>query len=182
MKKTFAFKLLMVYTLVFGGFALSVSQADQDLSDLGSGKWKGSFFKEKSHDENRIREGDFSLVYRSSDDLSGKEAVLEFNPPLDLTQWQGLKFWVYSELATAGTITIALSSGMTSEKENYFAYKLKTDFEGWKEVFVPLSDFKKVREASMSNIVSIKFWDFSGNPVAEDTALFFNGMKLIQSE
>jgi hypothetical protein len=183
MKKTLAFKSLMVYTLVFGGFALPVCQADQDLSDLCSGKWKGSFFKEKSHDENRIREGDFSLVYHSSEDLSGKEGVLEFTPPLDLTQWQGLKFWVYSERANPGTITIALVN--TTKTDNgadaYFYYRMKTDFEGWKEISVPFADFQQVREASWDAITSIRLWDFSGNPVAEDTALYFSGMKIIPS-
>lgn len=182
MNKKFTCRLLVLSVMVLGGFALPICHADQDLSDLCAGAWKGSFFMEKSHDKDRIRERGFSLVYRSSDDAGGKEGVLELTPSLDLTKCRALKFWVYSERPTPGTITIALSSGVVEGKDNYFYYKMKSNFEGWKEVLVPLADFKKVREASWSNIASVKLWDFSGNPVAKDTALYFNDMKLIQSE
>jgi hypothetical protein len=184
MKNKLAFKLLAVAVLVFGGLMLNICQAEQNLSDLCAGKWEGEFFKEKSSDKDRVREGTFSLVYRSSDNGSGKEAALEFNPSLNLTKCQGFKFWVYSERPTPGIITIAFVN--TTKTDNgadaYFYYRMKTDFEGWKEISVPLAEFGKVREASWDVIRSIRLWDFSGNPVAKETVLYFNGMKLLQSE
>ena len=73
------------------------------------------------------------------------------NVPRDVSVYTTLEMWVYSEKATNSQIMFIINCDTErSDGESYRNYQMNIDWEGWKLVSLPLSEFAKQRDGSLA--------------------------------
>ncbi len=93
-------------------------------------------------------------VEHSTRDWSGAVVVL----PVEKRDWAGLstfRMWVYGSKSNS-RLNIDISDG----KKEFFRYSYVDDFEGWKELVIPLSEFKSRTDWQPSEAFINKKMDF----------------------
>lgn len=127
-----------------------------------------------------------SQKYVKQGRYSGQWAKLNKYPTIaaktTVCDWRGYKalaLSVYSESATGDTIVIGLRSGGSGSRDYYMA-QLVVDWQGWKDLDIPFTAFKKLgRPAGWQDITAVCFFakalGYNPNP---QTKLFFDNITL----
>jgi hypothetical protein len=67
--------------------------------------------------------------------------------PRDVSQYDALAIWVYSQKATNAMIAIVLvSENENSDGSDYYMCNVTIDWTGWKEIAIPFNEMKTIRE------------------------------------
>ena len=101
--------------------------------------------------------------------------------PDDLTPYDNLRFWVYGDAEKPMEFYLRFDSdNPDTEGEDYYGNKYRVDWDGWREVVIPLESLTVTRSPlgwTQISRISIYFsgWDIA-NPA--DGALYFGSMYL----
>ncbi|MBN8218103.1 MAG: hypothetical protein J0L75_15790 [Spirochaetes bacterium] len=100
--------------------------------------------------------------------------------PHDWSGFGALVFWMHSAKKTGEQVMLILNSRKDPKVFSYYSYSLKVDWEGWKEVSIPLKKFSPSRDpAGWAKIDNLQFvvdgWGLTPNP---ESILVLDGMRL----
>ena len=154
-------------------FVATMANSRAESLDLMDWPWRGNV--QKSTEE--VKEGDFSLRWDAGKGANSNFYSEALDP--DWTKFSGLRFWIYSAVATGTRAAISVYP-LDVEAGNHYIYEIPVDWEGWKEFEVPLTDFQKNRNpGGWHNIGKVEFLShFFGEPVP-GTLLFISDLKLV---
>ena len=99
----------------------------------------------------------------------------------DWTSGQNLKFWMYSGDKTESSFGfVVVSDNLQTIGTDYYEAKITTDFKGWKNIFIPLSEFKSCgTPAGFSNVSHIELWPVGDNyNMSASADIYFDNMYL----
>lgn len=173
MRKIYCYLILLV---ALPYFALGDTIIVDDFEDVSD--WTGL-----ERDSSIKMEGDYSGIWR--DTVKVTKIRKNFNPPLDLSGYDFLGFWVYSENASGAKLQLVLDSDNPSDPAgwDYYSKEIVIDFSGWKFLKIPLSSFVVSRNPvgwNKINYISFNSTGWNHTPLP-DTVLRFDFMVFSQS-
>jgi len=107
-----------------------------------------------------------------------------FDPPADWSGKGALRLWVHSAAPNRSTfMVIANSENPDSEGADYFAVKITVDWEGWKELVLPVHELGRSREPVGWNkidsiVLTASGWGQTVNP---ETVLVVDGVEPVEA-
>lgn len=107
----------------------------------------------------------------------------KYPAPQDWSQYNALRFWVYSPKAGTSTAMLTIvSENAETEGGDYYSTKLTFNFEGWKEFVLPFRELGKARTpAGWQKIDAVTFnasgWNQTLNP---ETEVVIDGIELLK--
>lgn len=137
-----------------------------------TGDWKGI---ELSTDQ--IKTGTHSGLWK---DQAQNKSVSTGNIPHDWSAFDEMRLWIYNAGKKPVPMVIVLLSRDDPKAFSYFSYRLTVDWEGWKEVVIPLAYFdSRNAPAGWQKIDSMMFsvdgWGLKPDPAA---VLYLDGLTL----
>ncbi|MCD4823680.1 MAG: hypothetical protein K8S55_03670 [Phycisphaerae bacterium] len=140
-------------------------------------KWKNVEPSKK-----QVKSGDVSGLWANH---PKKDAIHIRNIPHDWSGYRALSFWLYSEVANNARVILTVASDNKKSKGwDYYLYRMRIDWRGWKKFEIPMSEFSSRRTpAGWNKIDNVSFtakWGVVAKPRA-DTVLYFDKMKLIKT-
>ena len=167
----------LVRALACSALLASSAFASEGVFTLGDKPWRGVFVPPAKNTE-RTYIGDHSLRWDAgAGDANNFNAVF-FRFSKDLTAFDQLSFWLYSEKDTYATIQIVFESG---DESNVFETQIVIDSAGkWNRYVLPFTTFKKAREPrGWNEITGLMFTtNRHGNKPVPGTVLYFSDLKL----
>lgn len=141
-------------------------------------------FEDVSDFSGLIRDEQIKIEGNSSgrweDTIKTKSIKKVFNPPLNLSGYDYLTFWIYSHKNNSARIQLVLDSDNPSDPSgwDYYTKEIIIDFEGFKYFKIPLSEFNIARNPTgWDKINYISFHsDGWGHTPQSDTMLNFDIM------
>ncbi len=119
----------------------------------------------------QVKNGKFAArVEHNTKDWSGAVVV----PPAEKKDWTGMKtfrMWVFGSNSKS-----QLNIDIPDAKKEFFRYSYVDDFEGWKELVIPLSDFKSRTDWQPSDASINKKMDFPIQEIQFCTSGFGKGV------
>ncbi len=138
-----------------------------------------------------------SEITRDSADLSAKwenqhqkTSVKLKNPHTDITEYDLISLWIYSEKNTGSKMQLCINcqpSTQTTGKTAYKRHEITVNWTGWKRIDLKLSEFSDGYGADFSQVSSIVLnasgWSMTPNPetVIYIDSVFFNTTKYVFS-
>lgn len=91
----------------------------------------------------KIKEGSASARWS----VSQRPWAVIKNPPADWTNYEALSLLLYAETANNQVINFWVYSNGEGEinRQNYYFYELVIDWTGWRQIVLPLAEFKVLR-------------------------------------
>lgn len=103
--------------------------------------------------------------------------------PLDLTGYEAASVWVHSARPTGAFVSLVLvSRDKEAGKDGTYLHRIAVDWEGWKQIVVPLSQFRVVREPAGFNRIDMILLASQGYTSGEpkpDTQLRFDDLRFL---
>ena len=92
----------------------------------------------------KIKEGSASARWS----VSQRPWAIIKHAPEDWSPYQALSLWVYSDKANSQVLNFWVYSDGAGQArgQNYYFHKLVVDWTGWKQIVLPLAEFRAVRD------------------------------------
>ncbi len=168
--------ICLIFLVAVSSFAFGETILVDDFEDVAD--WTGL-----ERDSAVKMEGAYSGIWR--DTVKVTKVKKDFNPPLDLSGYDFLGFWIHSENANGAKLQLVLDSDNPSDPAgwDYYSREIVIDFSGWKYFKIPLSSFGISRNPAgwnKINYISFNSTGWNHSPLS-DTLLRFDSMVFSQS-
>lgn len=108
-----------------------------------------------------------------------------FTEPQDFSEFGAVRLWIHSSAANDSTFMFIVNSeNEATQGSDYYGLKLTVDWEGWKQLTIPLHEIGKSREPVGwhkvdSVVLTAAGWGQTVNP---ETVLVLDGFELVQAD
>jgi hypothetical protein len=178
MSEDWAFLKSALLGLALASFGATAGAGDLDLTGF---KWKGGSVATQAE---RIKEGDVAIRWDAGLQPYGTLSLTESDfKEYDWSKFNTLRIWVFSELASGSKITVGIFPDTSTEtpEVSFYQSQFTVNWEGWQEIELPLSRFKKISTPDgWSHISRIEFISHLSSEPIPGTILFFSGIKLVE--
>jgi hypothetical protein len=106
-------------------------------------------------DSQIFKEGKISGAWQGAS--KGQEAVFKYAEPTDLSEVTQLSFWMYSETNNNAECVVRILAPGPNGAGDYWWYKFKTDFSGWKRIQILIVKMTKSRQPDIQKVTSVAF-------------------------
>ena len=125
-------------TLIAALFAFGIAQAAEPDLLLDVTQWKGAAKADVAKDDLPVAK------WANMDKVTSLEAV---GCPKDWSRFGSLRFWLYCPVEKDSVITlIATSDNPKTKGPDYFSFSFRTNWTGWREVWLPLARMGRARK------------------------------------
>lgn len=167
--------MLLFQTVSASGWDGYVSEESGSVSIIDFNSLKSltsnSCIPSESHTKKSNR---YSIHWTNHDKSGVGTSELDFSlgadAPSDLSPYEDLKMWIYSEKATGAEIkAIFMSTTKSGESARYIHESFYVDWTGWKLISININSMTKTRNPDITDVFQFRLianggWNIVGNP------------------